>query len=150
MNRLLLLLLASGLSASVADDLRKYEGFRATAYLDTQGFWTCGYGHRCAEGTKMNLLAAEKALQADISSAEHAAKRLFQTFGGHPQHVQDVLVMMIFQLGSTGCAKFVKFSKAIAARDYATASREMLSSKWAKQCPARVKELSQRIARCDD
>jgi lysozyme len=134
----------------VADDLKRFEGLRLTCYHDTQGLPTVGYGHRCAEGAKMNLLAAEKALQADIFSAEHAAKRLFPTFADHSQEVRDVLVEMIFQLGSTGCAKFVKFGKAIGARDYATASREMLTSKWAKQCPARVKELARRIARCDD
>jgi lysozyme len=144
-NFLPLLLLVNTLSASVSDDLRKYEGFRATAYRDTQGFWTCGWGHRCAEGTKMTPLAAEKALEADISSAEHAAKRLFPTFANHPQEVKDVLVEACFQLGESGMRKFVKFGRAIAARDYATASREMLSSKWAKQCPARVKELAQRI-----
>jgi GH24 family phage-related lysozyme (muramidase) len=145
MIRLLPLLLAGSLSASVSDDLRKYEGFRTTAYLDTQGFWTCGWGHRCAEGTKMTLLAAEKALADDISSAEHAAKRVFPTFADHPQEVKDVLVMMIFQLGSTGCAKFVKFGRAIAAHDYATASREMLSSRWHQQTPKRCEELARKI-----
>jgi lysozyme len=145
MTRLLPLLLAGSLSASVSDDLRKYEGFRATAYLDTQGFWTCGYGHRCAEGAKMNLLAAEKALADDISSAEHAALRVFPTFADHPQHVRDVLVMMIFQLGESGMRKFVKFGLAIAAHDYAAASREMLNSRWHQQTTNRVNELAQRI-----
>jgi hypothetical protein len=114
-----LLLLAGALSASVSDDLRKYEGLRLTAYRDTQGFWTCGWGHRCAEGTKMNLLAAEKALADDISSAE--------------------------QLGESGMRKFVKFGRAIAARDYATASREMLNSRWHKQTPKLCEELARKI-----
>lgn len=145
MNFLPLLLLAGTLSASVSDDLKRFEGLRLTCYHDTQGLPTVGWGHRCAEGTKMNLLAAEKALQADISSAEHAALRLFPAFADHPQHVQDVLVEMVFQLGSTGCAKFVKFGKAIGARDYATASREMLNSRWHQQTQKRCEELARRI-----
>jgi lysozyme len=130
----------------VADDLKRFEGLRLTCYHDTQGIPTVGYGHRCAEGTKMNLLAAEKALQADISSAEHAALRVFPTFADHPQRVRDVLVEMIFQLGSTGCAKFVKFNKAIGAHDYATASREMLDSRWHKQTPKRCEELARKLS----
>jgi lysozyme len=142
---LLFLLLAGTLSASVSDDLKRFEGFRGTAYLDTQGFWTCGYGRRCAEGTKMNLLAAEKALADDIAIAERGARRVFPSFDSHPQEVKDVLVEMIFQLGGIGCAKFVKFGRAIAARDYATASREILDSRWHQQTPQRCEELARRI-----
>jgi GH24 family phage-related lysozyme (muramidase) len=146
MIRLLPLLLAGALSASVPDDLKRLEGFRGTAYLDTQGFWTCGYGHRCAEGTKMTLLAAEKALADDISSAEHAAKRAFPTFAGHPQHVKDVLVELCFQLGETGMRKFVKFGQAIAAHDYESAGNHLLDSKFHHQTKQRCEELARKLS----
>jgi lysozyme len=148
--RLLPLLLSGTLSASVADDLQRLEGFSSTSYTDTTGHLSVGFGHKIAKSVSMSRETALAVLADDIAIAERGARRVFPSFDSHPQRVQDVLVEMAFQLGSTGCAKFIKFGRAIAAHDYATASREMLSSKWAKQCPSRVKELAQRIAKCDD
>jgi lysozyme len=140
-----LLIFAGTLSASVSDDLRKHEGLRLTAYRDTQGFWTCGWGHRCAEGTKMTPLAAEKALADDVAIAERGARRVFPSFDSHSQEVKDVLVEACFQLGEAGMRKFAKFGRAVGARDYAAASREMLNSRWHQQTPKRCEELARRI-----
>ena len=142
---LLPLLLASAAFGSVADDLRKFEGLRLNAYRDTQGFWTCGYGHRCAEGTKMTLLAAEKALADDISCAERGAKAVFPTFSAHPQHVQDVLVELTFQIGTDGMRKFIKFGQAIQSRDYALASACLIDSRFHSQCKIRCETLARKL-----
>jgi GH24 family phage-related lysozyme (muramidase) len=130
----------------VADDLRKFEGLRLTCYHDTMGLPTVGYGHRCAEGAKMTLLAAEKALSDDIAHAEHGAKRAFPTFAGHPQHVKDVLVELCFQLGETGMRKFVKFGQAIAAHDYESAGNHLLDSKFHHQTKQRCEELARKLS----
>jgi lysozyme len=143
---LLPLLLSVSLSASVADDLRKFEGLRLSSYKDTQGFWTVGYGHRCAEGATMTLSAAEKAMSDDIARAEQGARRVFPTFSDHPQHVKNVLVELCFQLGETGMRKFVKFGQAIAAHDYESAAKHLLDSKFHKQTPKRVEELAERLS----
>ena len=139
------LLLAGAAFGSVSDDLRKFEGLRLNAYLDTRGLWTCGYGHRCAEGTQMTLLAAENTLADDISCAERGAKAVFPTFSAQPQHVQDVLVELTFQLGSAGMRKFVHFGQAIHDRDYKLASACLLDSRFHKQCPQRCETLAKRL-----
>ena len=140
-----LMLASVNLGASVADDLRAFEGLRLNAYLDTTGHFTCGYGHRCAEGTKMTLLTAEKALADDILRAERGAKEVFPTFSAQPQHVQDVLVELTFQMGQSGMRKFIEFGKAIQSRDYALASECLIDSRFHKQTPARCEALARKL-----
>jgi GH24 family phage-related lysozyme (muramidase) len=138
---LALLLLSGSLSASVADNLRQFEGIRLSSYLDTTGHWTVGYGHRCAEGARVTLMEAEALLSSDIAEAGRGAKKVFPSFASHPQHVQDVLVEMVFQIGAAKALTFKRFGAAIAASDYARAGREMLDSRWHKQTPWRVRAL---------
>ena len=142
---LLPLLLAGAAFGSVSDDLRAFEGLRLNAYRDTQGFWTCGYGRRCAQGTKMTLLEAEKALADDILCAERGAKAVFPTFSDQPQHVQDVLVELCFQVGSAGMRKFVHFNQAIQSRDYALASACLIDSRFHRQCKQRCETLARKL-----
>ena len=144
-SALIPLLLAGAAFGSVADDLRKFEGLRLNAYRDTQGFWTCGYGRRCAEGTKMTLLTAEKTLADDILRAERGAKAVFPTFSAQPQHVQDVLVEAVFQLGASGMRKFIEFRKAIQSRDYAHASACLIDSRLHRQCKNRCETLARKL-----
>jgi GH24 family phage-related lysozyme (muramidase) len=142
---LALLLLSGSLVASVADNLRQFEGLRLSSYLDTTGHWTVGYGHRCAEGTRVTPSEAESLLAADIAEAGRGAKRVFPSFASHPQHVQDVLVEMVFQIGATKALTFKRFGAAISSSDYAGARREMLDSRWYKQTPGRVRALVARL-----
>ena len=139
------LLLAGAAFGSVSDDLRAFEGLRLNAYLDTRGLWTCGYGHRCAEGTQMTLPEAEKALADDIAKAEQGARHVFTTFDAQPQHVQDVLVELTFQIGSAGMRKFIKFGQAIQSRDYALASAYLIDSRFHKQCPQRCETIARKL-----
>jgi GH24 family phage-related lysozyme (muramidase) len=139
------LLLAGTLSASVSDDLQRLEGFSSTSYVDTTGNLTVGFGHKISKSVSMSRETALTVLADDIAIAERGARRAFPSIDSHSQEVRDVLVMMTYQLGSTSCAKFVKFGKAIAAHDYAAASREMLSSRWHQQTPKRCEELARKI-----
>ena len=148
MNRthaLLPLLLAGSLSASVSDDLKRFEGFSSTSYVCPTGHLTVGFGHRTDKSVTMSRETALAVLFSDIALAEQGARRVFPSYDNQPQRVRDVLVEMVFQIGTTGASKFVKFKAAIAANDYRQAASEMLNSKWAKQTPARVTELANRI-----
>jgi lysozyme len=53
---------------------------------------------------------------------------------------------MVFQLGFDGVKNFKKMLTAIHAKDYVTASKEMLDSKWNKQTPKRAKRMSDLMA----
>ena len=139
------ILLAGAAFGSVSDDLRKFEGLRLNAYRDTQGFWTCGYGRRCAQGTKMTLLEAEKALADDITKAEQGARHVFPSYADLPVHIQEVLVELCFQLGPAGMRKFAHFGQAIQSRDYALASACLIDSRFHRQCKQRCETLARKL-----
>ena len=62
-----------------------------------------------------------------------------------PGEVQQILVNMCFNMGAPNLSKFKKFIKAIHDEDWATASVEMLDSRWASQVGDRANRLSDRI-----
>ena len=131
--------------ASVADDLRAFEGFREHAYLDTTGHYTVGYGRRCERGAKVSQIEAEDLLIIDINKARMGAARVFTSYSSQPAHVQDVLTELAYQLGERGAAKFVKFGKAIQLRDYALASACLIDSKFHRQCKNRCETLARKL-----
>lgn len=59
------------------DLIKKYEGLRLTAYQDSVGIWTLGYGHTggVQEGDTCTLAQATAWLLKDISYAEEAVYR---------------------------------------------------------------------------
>ena len=139
------LLLAGVAFGSVSDDLRKFEGLRLQAYLDTTSHWTVGYGRRCDKGAVLTKEQAESALSDDIAKAEQGARRVFPTFSAQPQHVQDVLVELTFQMGQSGIRKFVHFNQAIHARDYALASACLIDSRFHHQCKNRCETIARKL-----
>ena len=139
------LLLAGAAFGSVSDDLQHFEGFSATSYVCTAGHLTVGFGHRTDESVTMSRETALAVLADDIAKAEHGARRAFPSYDSQSLNVQEVLTMMAFQLGASGCAKFIRFNQALDACDYKWAASEMMASRWHKQTPSRVNELAQRI-----
>ena len=94
--------------------------------------------------------------ESDLKTAISDARALFTNFDSAPVGVQEVLVNMSFNLGKSRLAGFKKLRAAVAAGDWATASREMMNSKWAAQVgkgnhkdgqPQRAKELAGQMRR---
>lgn len=142
---LLPLLLAGAAFGSVSDDLQKFEGFSATSYVDTTGHLTVGFGHRTDKSVAISRETALAVLADDIAKAEQGARHAFPTFSAQPQHVQDVLVELTFQMGQSGMRKFVKFGQAIQSRDYALASACLIDSRFHKQNTQRCETLADRL-----
>jgi lysozyme len=146
------------------------EGLSLTPYKDTKGIMTIGVGFNLEDSTstrKMKAIGMSdrqiKALRAgkgaiteeqsralvasSINTATQDARALVSNFDEHPQELQEVLVNMSFQLGRSRLRGFKKFRKAMEKRDYFTASKEMLDSKWATQdSPARAQRLADLMA----
>ena len=139
------LLLAGAAFGSVSDDLQRFEGFAATSYVDTTGHRTVGFGHRTDESVTMSRETALAVLADDIAKAEHGARLVFPSYDSQPQHVQDVLVETVFQLGPAGMHKFIKFGQAIQSSDYALASACLLDSRFHKQCKDRCEALARKL-----
>lgn len=123
------------------------EGFRATAYLDTVGVWTVGYGSTTLfgrpvkEGDKVTPEQARLQLRADLYGAMICAADLFPRLNELNDVRQEVLVNMSYNLGPNRLAQFRNLRSAIDHLEYRRAAEEMVDSKWYTQVGGRGQRL---------
>ena len=115
------------------------EGWERHAYRDSLGKWTVGVGHNL-EDVPLSDPAIEQILEDDLSRAMADARSIYgdETWMKAPRNTKKALVLMCFQLGKAGLAKFVQMKAHIDAGDYDLAAQEAMRSKWAEQTPARA------------
>jgi lysozyme len=123
--------------------LENHEGYRQFPYRCTAGKLTGGIG-RNLEDVGISYTEALNMLKNDIDQCREDLENIFPgQFMALPDHVQEVIMNMRFQLGSGGLRKFRKFIGAIRGWDMSRAHNEMLDSKWAKKdTPGRANELA--------
>ena len=144
--------ITDALKARVQD----HEGLRTSVYLDTLGKKTVGIGHlvqphemeRFAEGVEIPMDEIMEIFEMDLNRAAAGADMLIEDNVGHdlPQHVGEVILEMVFQLGTTGVSKFKKFWKALRVKDWKKAAAEMKDSRWHSQTPRRCESLAEIVA----
>ena len=149
MKTLLLLLLASVSFAMDMDALVKHlkfeEGYSATKYKCTRGYWTIGYGHRCSsKQAPITKEAAERILMKDIKIAMDAVEEMVSK--DTPEQVRFILVSMTFQMGEGGVRDFKNMLRNINNRNYKAAAVNMKRSDWRKQTPERCLRLANLMA----
>lgn len=138
------------------DYIAYWEGFSASAYNDSVGKRTIGYGFnldrrdaRTILGNKFSLYYhnicnmsqtdALRLLQYDVINCTQNVQQLVKTYNNQPKEVQLILVDMTYNLGVTGFSKFIKFRKAIEIYNYKQAAQELINSTWYKQVGRRSK-----------
>ena len=126
------------------EQLKIDEGCRLTAYQDTVGVWTIGYGHTggVKKGDKITQKEAEEFLLEDTLEAARDASTLPVGFDGLNAVRQSVLINLAFNLGLTRLLNFKRFLAAVQVRDFDRAALEMLDSKWAGQVGQRAIRLA--------
>jgi len=124
---------------SLKDQLIRHEGLELTPYTDTVGVLTVGVGRNLERPISYEL--AMFMLDEDIATIKNDVKQ-FDWFEGLNEARQSVILNMIFNLGITRFKKFKNTINAIKAKDYLTASQEMLNSKWSEQVGHRAIELA--------
>ena len=144
--------ITDALKARVQD----HEGLRTSMYLDSLGKATVGIGHlvqahereRFAEGVEIPMSEIIEIFEMDLNRAAAGADLLISECIGHdlPQHVGEVILEMVFQLGTQGVRNFKKMWKAMRVKDWKTAAAEMKDSRWHKQTPKRCESLAEIIA----
>ena len=144
--------ITDALKARVQD----HEGLRTSVYLDTLGKKTVGIVHlvqdheleRFAEGVEIPMEEIMEIFEMDLNRAAAGADMLIEDNVGHdlPQHVGEVILEMVFQLGPTGVSKFKKFWKALRVKDWKIAEAEMKDSSWHSQTPRRCESLAEIVA----
>ena len=126
------------------DDLERDEGLRLTAYQDTVGRWTIGYGHAegVQEGDVWSLNQAIDALHQDVARAVAQLDDTFPWWRSLDDVRQDVMVELIFNMGIGTLSTFVNTLRSIEAHNWPMASAGLLASKWAGQVGARATRLA--------
>src|SRR5262245_14626705 len=114
--------------ARLTADAKRHEAFRSKSYKDSKGVLTIGYGLNLDEG--ITEVEAAWLLNHRLEGAVDDAERLVVGFADLDDVRQEVVVNMIYNLGPTRFAKFVKLRAAFAARDFVKARAEMIDSKW--------------------
>ena len=119
--------------------IRRFEGFRAKAYLDAAGVWTIGYGHTSAAGAphvrsgmKITRKEGERILGRDIAIFASGVQSLL----ARPLSESQFSALVSFAY-NVGLENFRKSSvlRAVNAGDFAAVPRRL--SLWVK-CRGRV------------
>ncbi len=129
------------------EQLKIDEGCRLTAYQDTVGVWTIGYGHTggIEKWDRISQEKAEEFLLEDTLEATVDASTLPVGFDGLNYVRQAVLINMAFNLGKAKLLGFKRTLEAIALRDFDNAALYMLQSKWAAQVGQRAIRLAKQM-----
>lgn len=130
---------ATPLSTAVAR-LATEEGFRSIAYRDTVGNLTIGYGFNVDAG--ISKYAAGALLSAQVQEVYDAVKGLWWWHEDEPVR-GSVILDVAFNAGVSGLLHFPKMLSAYGAKDWPTASAELLDSDAARALPNRYNPLAQ-------
>ena len=156
-------------------ELKQEEGFRSIPYLDTQGFWTIGYG-RNIDGLplseeefthlfpnesiennnrvwliktwskgKITRESAIYLLDSVVDICLQDAHKIYHDFDSYQTTKKVVILDLLYNLGISRYRKFRKHIKAVKAKDWITAAAELLNSEAARQDPNRYKRLAEEI-----
>lgn len=111
------------LSQAGFDLIREFEGYRDTAYQDSVGVWTIGYGHTegVKRGDKITQAQGVKYLEEDTQEAQGAVTRLVKVPLTQGQY--DALVSFTFNLGTGNLGSSTLLRK-LNAGDYEGAASE--------------------------
>lgn len=134
--------------------LKRHEGERLTAYLDTVGVLTVGVGHNCKSspvpgvekpGDRISQELSDRLFLADVSKHEQGILAKLPWIKSLIPARQAVLFNMAFNLGVAGLLSFKNTLSLIQQGKYLAASDAMLKSKWAAQVGRRAYELAEQI-----
>lgn len=107
------------------DLIKKWEGLRLQAYLDTGDVWTVGYGHTrtARKGMRITEAEAEYLLAQDVKWAVQAVDNLVHVPLNKNQ--RSALVSFVYNVGRTQFANSTLLKK-LNMKDYQGASKEFL------------------------
>ena len=144
------------LTDSLKARIRSHEGVRTSMYLDSLGKATIGIGHliqphereKFSEGVEISMELVEELFDLDLNRAAAGAEVLIEECVGHdlPEHITEVILEMVFQLGTQGVRNFKKMWKAMRVKDWKKAAAEMKDSRWHSQTTKRCEHLAEIVA----
>lgn len=134
------------------EQLKRDEGLRLSAYRDSLGLWTIGYGHKMNQVlttlTKGNETITEETacslLEQDIRVASEGVIH-FSEMEGLSEVRIAVLINMAFNIGMHGLLEFRKMFLHLRSNEFPEAAYEMRNSLWHKQVGDRAERLAKQM-----
>lgn len=122
-------------------DIKGAEGEKLTAYKDTLGNWTIGYGHLLPKpctpegwaGFTISQAVCDGYLEQDLAKALKYASSLPEWQSCDTDCRQNALEELVFNMGSAKWQGFHQTRAAIQAQNWQGAHDGLLNSEWAKQ-----------------
>ena len=136
------------------DELKRDEGCVNSIYLDHLSLKTTGIGHLITEwdeeydkpvGTPVSEERVNELFDKDIAVTLEECKLLYNDFDVLPSEAQHIIANMMFNMGRPRLSRFHNMKKAVDARDWVKASKEMKDSRWYNQVTARAERLVDRM-----
>jgi lysozyme len=130
--------------------VREEEGFVPVAYPDSKGFLTIGYGTLIDPRKPGAGLTQEEAEYLAINRLDRArrAAQAFSWYASLSEVRQEIITLMVFQMGANGVRQFLRMGRALSQGDFKQAAAEMRDSKWARDdSPARAERMAQAMER---
>ena len=124
--------------------IKANEGCRLSAYADTRGNLTIGYGHLLKFGSTIPQAAADAIFDADFDRAcsDYDSLKIELAPGR-----RAVIVDMIFNMGIANVRKFNMMIKHLHDENWIRAAYELMDSEYARQVPERAKRNRDRLLR---
>ena len=125
--------------------VKHFEGYRRHVYRCSLGHQTIGYGTMIDEGGHgVPEFIAELLLRDYLQTIETRLKA-HEWFGELDTPRQHCILEMAYQMGVEGVLGFENMIGALERGDWMQAEAEALDSLWAKQTPARARDVAERL-----
>jgi len=133
-------------SSFLIPDLKQDEGCRLSAYQDTMGIWTVGYGHAYVHpGTVWTQAQADAQLLVDVQAVISSLDIHLPWWTDLADLRHDVLVNMAFNMGVSSLCQFHNTLSAVQSQNWKAAHDGMLASQWASQVKGRAIRLANQM-----
>jgi len=146
-------------SPELIAQLRRHEGLRLFVYRCPTGHRTIGFGHnldanplsaeeRRATGYRDGVISAAGAdwlLQRDVERIAKGLSERLPWLANLDAARRDALVNMAFQLGVAGLCSWKTTLNLLRAGQFGMAAGRMEGTLWARQTPARAKEIIEQM-----
>lgn len=131
--------------AKLASTLRVEEGCRLTAYLDSAGVITVGYGHNL-QAHPIPQALADQWLAEDVAAATRDVEGTFPWVKTLDEVRQRAIVDLCFNLGINGLLKFSRAGgtlEAVRQGQYDVAATRLLSNeRWVSEVGLRAERIA--------
>ncbi len=126
--------------------IQRQEELRLTAYQDTLGNWTVGWGHTPASpGQTITEAEALSLLMQDLNEAQTSLIAALPWAQSLDVCRYCVLWNMTFNMGIGRLLEFRMMLAAVREKNWPEAAKQMLNSLWASQVKTRAVELAEQM-----